>query len=191
MQQLAQIQDIFKGMLENGNSGDYHALAGMGGACAMVVLGALSVFDLELSTCFWSEIAQVIVLTLGGLICLQGERNNQTQMLSQYASAVQDFFGFAMTALGRAAAYFLAALHCIGVRAMSLQENHEKHVHNWLFVAVWYLCCLALLAAGSTSVMNWRIGQKPGAFINTEGNGPDADAYYSSYEPPSSSHGFP
>merc|ERR1712113_464776 len=101
----------------------YSAVAGLGSCVAMALCAVMSLLDFELS--------QSVVLLLGGLLCLEGEWSSQQQFMHSYSAFVQDYFGFAMVPLGRAVAYALAALHCMGVRATT--------DHAVLYRSVWYL----------------------------------------------------
>eukprot|EP00401_Gymnodinium_catenatum_P055163 CAMPEP_0117502586 /NCGR_PEP_ID=MMETSP0784-20121206/23888_1 /TAXON_ID=39447 /ORGANISM="" /LENGTH=202 /DNA_ID=CAMNT_0005297871 /DNA_START=18 /DNA_END=626 /DNA_ORIENTATION=+ len=129
----------------------YVRLAGLLGACSLSVLGGLSLLDSELSLAgVMRGLAQSAALLILGLACVQGERSSWSQLLDSRHALVQEYLGFAMVPLGRAMAYFLAALHCLGVRGQVVQAE------SWFFRTLWYSCCLLALAAAGASAWAWN-----------------------------------
>mmetsp|Transcript_2616 Transcript_2616/g.3247 ORF Transcript_2616/g.3247 Transcript_2616/m.3247 type:complete len:188 (-) Transcript_2616:121-684(-) len=164
---------------------EYLAFGGAAGACSMVALSVLSLLDMELSTLMLG-VTQSAVLLLGGFACLEGEQSLKNQLLHWRQQAVQDYFGFAMTPLGRGTAYLLAAVHCTGVRILS-------PARTMAFGALWYCCCLCTLAACAVAVWTWRHPPQEARLLDADGS-PDATdgpqwgyervATYESYQPP-------
>merc|ERR1712003_591358 len=100
------------------------------------------------------------------------------QFMHSYSAFVQDYFGFAMVPLGRAVAYALAALHCMGARATT--------DHAALYRFVWYSGCLLMIGGVVASVFAWRKQRRSVPLLDAEGVDSRTHQQYACeyYEPP-------
>mmetsp|Transcript_71064 Transcript_71064/g.185048 ORF Transcript_71064/g.185048 Transcript_71064/m.185048 type:complete len:194 (-) Transcript_71064:91-672(-) len=163
--------------LSGRNTQEYCALAGTAGAGSLALLGGLSLLDLQLSLLVvMRQLAQCLLLAIGGLTCLQGERSSRAQLMDSFHAIVQEYFGFAMLPLGRAAAYALAALYCIGCRAAAVVEEESV-----VFRVVWYVCCMVASVGSAASVFGWRAARQHNQLLGVEEDIVD-DAYHRSYQ---------
>eukprot|EP00933_Yihiella_yeosuensis_P067538 TRINITY_DN72420_c0_g1_i1.p1 TRINITY_DN72420_c0_g1~~TRINITY_DN72420_c0_g1_i1.p1 ORF type:complete len:170 (+),score=23.08 TRINITY_DN72420_c0_g1_i1:61-570(+) len=157
------------------------ALASASGACSIAVTALLSLLDLPFAASFLRSGAEVAILLLSGLVCLQGE----TRLFYTYHEVVLDNFGFALKTLGRGATYLLAGLYCTGSRiattaaaeadaAAAVSDAGEGATA--LFSLLWYACCLLMFVASAASVWTWH-GERRAAIFGSMG-GSDVDAFY-------------
>mmetsp|Transcript_79162 Transcript_79162/g.153003 ORF Transcript_79162/g.153003 Transcript_79162/m.153003 type:complete len:193 (+) Transcript_79162:29-607(+) len=160
---------------------EYLAFASTAGACSMVALGALSVFDMALSMAFLTGLVQCVVLLLGGLVCLEGERSGKAELLQWRHEFVREYFGFAMAPLGRGAVYSLAVLQCIGIRALEPGQSA-------LFSTFWYVCCMVMITSVAAILWAWRHPQHSASLldVNSRPNGEAENIWEDSgpYRPP-------
>eukprot|EP00927_Polykrikos_kofoidii_P045561 TRINITY_DN39586_c0_g1_i1.p1 TRINITY_DN39586_c0_g1~~TRINITY_DN39586_c0_g1_i1.p1 ORF type:complete len:178 (-),score=21.16 TRINITY_DN39586_c0_g1_i1:230-763(-) len=114
-------------------------ISGFAGSVSMIVLASLSLADFEF--------AQSAMCLFVGLLCLQGEWSAKSDSMSSYQTVVHDYFGFALSSLGRGIAYGISALHCLAVGAAG---------HSSTFGALWYVSALLCFMASVMSLFSWR-----------------------------------
>mmetsp|Transcript_3979 Transcript_3979/g.11090 ORF Transcript_3979/g.11090 Transcript_3979/m.11090 type:complete len:158 (-) Transcript_3979:243-716(-) len=147
---------------------DLLQLTAAGGSFALLFVGLLSIFDIEPSVSILHGLTQSGLLVFGGFLCLQGE----TRLFYGVHETVQENFGFALKPSGRAVAYVISGLYCLGARAVIL---HEGGSYSTTVGLLWRLCCFLMLASGVASAWQWH-SQRRLAVLSA--NASDVDAYY-------------